>query len=123
MDNEAIIGTVIMLLCCWGCAGIFLGIGLCGEKRRTPMHFWAGSKIDPHSVSNISAYNRENALMWKWYSIPYWIAGICPLLGRGEDWAYMVSVGALFLATVPGLPILIKNYNRIARKYIQTGEK
>ena len=117
MDKEGIIGAVIMLLCCWISAAVFLGIALWARKSEKPIHFWAGSRIDPKTVTDISAYNRENAKMWTWYSAPYWIAGLCSWLGRGADWAALIGVGLLVLACVPGIPLLVRRYKRIAEKY------
>ena len=118
MNEEPIAGMIIMLICCWGCAALFLGIGMYATRLKTPMHFWSGSRIDPASVSYIPAYNRENGRMWKWYSVPYWSAGAFTLFGGGSDPAAICAMVLLILAFIPGMPILIASYNRISNRYI-----
>lgn len=120
MENENMVGLVIMVLCCWSCAGLFFGIGFCAQKQEKPMHFWAGTTIDPRSITNIPAYNLENARMWMLYSIPYWLAGAVVLFFRGSDFGTIAAVILLLAACVPGIPMLIAHYRRIERKYIKT---
>ena len=55
------IGLIIMLVCCWGSAALFLGIGLWADHRATPMNFWAGMQIPEQCVSDIPSYNHANA--------------------------------------------------------------
>ena len=47
MDRKEIAGIVILLACYWGSAALFYGIGIWACKRKTPMHFWAGTEVDP----------------------------------------------------------------------------
>lgn len=118
MDSKNIAGVVILTVCCWGSAALFFGIGLWAGRRKTPMHFWAGTEIDPKTVSDIPAYNRENAVMWKVYSIPYWTAGALSLfLGRAQ-WCSIAAGILIALACFPGLLILIRHYRKIETKYI-----
>ena len=116
MTGEAFAGTVIMIVCCWGSAALFFGIGLWAGRRKTPMHFWAGSEIDPKTVSDIPAYNHANAVMLKIYSIPFWLAGALGLIQA--RWCAIASLILLALACCPGLPLLIRQYRRIEGKYI-----
>ena len=120
MDPDAIAGTWIMIICCWGCGALFLGTGIWANCRKRPMHFWAGTKIDPDSVSDIPAYNRENGRMWMLYSIPYWIAGVFSLFIGNAQWCAVAALGLILLACFPGLLILIRQYQRIEKKYIQS---
>ena len=118
MDNESIIGAIIMILCSWGCAALFVGIALHGRKKDTPMGFWSGASVDPRTVVDIPAYNRENSNMWLVYSVPYWISGaVSFFFGAGELFA-MIAVTILMIACVPGIGILIWWYKRIEKKYI-----
>ena len=77
MDKSDIAGLVILIVCCWGSGAVFYGIGRWAAGRKTPMHFWAGSEVDPKTVSDIPAYNRENGRMWKQYSLSFFLAGGC----------------------------------------------
>ena len=112
MDGEAIFGMIIMTMCSFGCGAAFLGIGVYASKRKDPMHFWAGSAVDPKSISDIPAYNRANGKLWKLYSIPYWLSGILALLGCSA-----LSAILLFLACSVGIWWLVSSYNRILKRY------
>ena len=118
MDGEAALGSIIMVLCCWGCAGIFTGIAIHARKRKDPINFWSGIKVDPASVSDIAAYTRENSIMWLVYSVPYWICGGVSLFFGLGDFIGMIAFFLLMLACIPGIGILIWWYKRIERKYI-----
>ena len=116
MTGEAIVGTVIMVVCCMGCGAVFFGIGVWANRRKTPMHFWAGTELDPKTVSDIPAYNHENAVMWKLYSIPYWLAGVLSLYQA--QWCAIAALILMILACFPGLLIMIRHYRKLEAKYI-----
>ena len=118
MDNESIFGAIIMILCCWSCAALFVGIALNGRKKETPMGFWSGIPVDPRSVRDIPEYNRESSNMWLIYSVPYWISGMVSFFFGAGDFVAMIAVGILMFACIPGLAILIWRYKQIERKYI-----
>ena len=116
MDN--LVGMIIMAVCCFGCAVLFFGIGIWAHKSGKPVHFWAGTKVDPAKVTDIPAYNRECAVMWKLYSIPYWCCGILTCL-NGIDPIFMIaSTVVLFLACIPGVFLLAGQYAKIEKQYI-----
>ena len=90
---------------------LFTGIGIYAWKRRKPMWFWSGSTVKESEISDVSAYNRANGIMWLVFSFILWISTI---LG-----AMNMKVGGIFLIAgcaigVPGLPII---YGMIYRKY------
>lgn len=116
MTGKAIVGTVIMAVSCMGSAALFFGIGVWAGRRKTPMHFWAGTEPDPKTVSGIAAYNHENAVMRKGYPIPYWIAGALSLFQA--NWCAIAALILLALSCFPGLPLLIRHHQRIEKKYI-----
>ena len=118
MDKESIFGAIIMVLCSWGCAALFVGIALHGRHKKTPMGFWSGISVNPRSVRDIPAYNRENSNMWLVYSVPYWICGMVSFFFGAGDYVAMIAVAILMFACIPGLAILIWWYKRIERKYI-----
>ena len=118
MDGEAVFGAIIMVLCCWGCAAIFTWIAIYARRRKDPINFWSGTKVDPLSVRDIPAYNRENSIMWLIYSVPYWICGgLSFFFGYGDHIALIACV-MLMLACFPGIFILIRHYRKIEKKYI-----
>ena len=118
MNREAFAGIAILVACCWGCAALFLGIGIWANHRKTPMHFWAGTAIDPEDISDISSYNRENGSMWMIYSVPFWLAGAFGLFGNSAHWCAIAALVFLALACFPGLVFLVRHYRKIEKKYI-----
>lgn len=82
------------------------------------MNFWAGEQIAPESVTDIPAYNRQNALMWKWYSLSYFLTGLCALLSIwSRGWNY-ICLGTLVLGCCGGMIAVICRYRNIRRKYL-----
>lgn len=118
MSGKQIVGLIISLLCSWGCGTLFFLIGLRADKCQKPVNFWAGSEIDPCRVSDVAAYNHENAVMWKLYSIPYWLSGILFALDAVSPVFTVTGAAALFSACFPGLLILIRKYRQIEKTYI-----
>lgn len=118
MSGENIFGSIIMVLCCWGCAAVFTGIAIHARKRKDPINFWSGMKVAPASVRDIPAYNRENSVMWLVYAVPYWISGGLSLFIGSGDHITWIAVALLMIACVPGIAVLIWWYKRIEKKYI-----
>ena len=117
MTGEEIFGVIIMTGIGFLCGALFFGIGIWAERSKKPVHFWTGSTVDPKTVVDIPAYNRENARMWKVYSVPYWLCGIFALLSIINIQFSAVSHIMIIVATV-GIVWLILRYNRICKKYI-----
>ena len=80
MDRERIAGIIIMTFVSILCGVMFYGIGIWAMKRKNPMHFYSGTSIDPGTISDIPAYNAENAKLWKQYSVPYFLSGILAIM-------------------------------------------
>ncbi len=95
----------ILLLVCWLSAAIFVAIALWAATRKTPMHFYSGIAIAPETISDIPAYNRENAKMWANFSMPFWLAGIFCLFEI--PWGVLIL---LALSCTVGLWWLVKTY-------------
>lgn len=51
----------------FSCALVFILIGLSAMTKKVPMHFWTFSNVPAAQISDIRAYNRENAIMWITY--------------------------------------------------------
>ena len=111
MSGEDIFALIIMVGCCWLCAAIFCGIAFWALKRKDPMHFYSGTTVDPKTISDIPAYNREVARMWCIYSMFFWISGIVAFFHM------MAAVIIMSLACVPGIFLLVWCYQRIHKKY------
>ena len=119
MDNDSVVGSVIMAPCCGLCAMTFLGIGIWAEKTAKPMGFWSGTTVDPEKVLDLKEYNHANAVMWKSYSVPYWLAFLLSCLGFLGEIYVMAAAVLLGVACVPGFVFLIWRYRVIERKYIK----
>lgn len=111
MTGEEIFGLIIMVGCCWLCAATFCGIAFWAAKRKDPMHFYSGTAVDPRTISDIPAYNRENALLWCAYSGFFWLAGTVAFFHM------IAAVVIMSLACVPGFFLLVGQYSRIYKKY------
>lgn len=104
-------GTVIWLAVTFGCGLLFFFIGVYAGRREQPMWFWAGTEVDGSKLTDVKAYNRENARMWMLYSLWYWIAGIAWL------WSSAVALIALILGCTLGIAVLVGTFLRIEKKY------
>ena len=118
MGDESIAGIIIMAVCCFGSALLFFGIGIWAKRSEKPVHFWSGTTIDPKTVRDIPSYNRANALIWKVYSVPYWIAGIFSCLEPMNHVFMILAAVLLGIACIPGAFFLVFAYRRIEKTYI-----
>lgn len=105
-------GVIPFLVIIWICAAIFIGIGIFSLKRKTPMHFWAGTTVKPEEIWDIKAYNKANGIMWILYGNMYILSSLFSLICN-------ISVGAFIVVftSIPGLIILIMFYTKIYNKY------
>lgn len=117
MNGESIFAMIILSFSGFGCGGVFWWIGHWSELRSDPMHFWSGSKVDPEAISDIPAYNRENARMWKLYSIPYWISGLAAIGTGWSDVFAVISLISITFACTYGIWWLIRSYRNIWNRY------
>ena len=120
MDSEMIAGMIIMAFCCFGCGATFSCIASWAQRSEKPVSFWSGTKVDPKTISDIPGYNHENAVMWNWYAVPYYFAGIIGCLEPFCNGATIAAAIILFLACFPGIFILVWNYKRIEKQYKRT---
>lgn len=117
MSGEDIFGLIIMLMVSLGMGALCYGLGVSAARSKKPFGFWTGTEVKSESISDISAYNRENAKMWKLYSIPYFLSGLCTLSGIWVPMIQMFSVILLGAVSMIGIGWLIWKYKRIIRKY------
>ena len=117
MSGEEIFGLIIMLGCCFCCGAIFYGIGLWAERSKKPFGFWTFKEVRPESITNIPAYNRDNARMWKLYAVPYFLAGIFEFISIWETSASWLSIALLIFACTAGIWWVIRRYRAILGKY------
>ena len=104
-------GIIIWCITSFGCAILFYGLGVYAEKRKSPMHFWAGTTVDESKITDVKAYNKANARMWKLYSLWYFASWIIYF------WNEVISVIILVLSCTLGVGILVATFNRIEKKY------
>ena len=117
MDGERIFGIILMTFLNLMCAGIFYGIGVWAHKRKDPMHFYTGTTVDPRTISDIPAYNRENEKLWKTYSVPFFLCAACAFGSIWIEGLMTVSIVLLVLACTVGIGWLVWKYSKIHKKY------
>ena len=117
MNGDTILGMIIMTFCNLLCAGTFYGIGVWAAGRKDPMHFYSGTTVDPGTISDIPAYNRENAKMWKTFSLPFWLSGFCAILSLFIPWLSTVSIVLMVAGCTFGIGWLVWKYNSIFKRY------
>lgn len=118
MNVDTIFGMLITTVCSFLCAAIFYGIGIWAAKRNDPMHFYSGTTLDPNSISDVTAYNLENAKMWKTFSIQFWLSGLCGALSFLDNRLSTVSIALLIAGCSVGIVWLVRKYHRILKKYL-----
>jgi hypothetical protein len=104
-------GLIIWGIVVFGCAILFLSIGIYAEKREKPMWFWAGSTVDESAITDVKAYNKANARMWELYSLWYFASGII------YYWNEIIAIILLVLSCTVGIGILVATFNKIEKKY------
>ena len=107
MVMENIIWLIIMV----PVSLLFTGLGVYAWKRKKPMWFWSGITVEESEISDISAYNKANGIMWIVFSAILWISTIFGSLNMKIGGITLI-VGCILGA--PALPIV---YGRIYRKY------
>ncbi|MCL2202505.1 MAG: hypothetical protein FWB88_01000 [Defluviitaleaceae bacterium] len=110
-------GGIVFAIIIAFCGLCFWGIALWAFRRKTPMHFWAGTEVNLVEIKNVPAFNRENAIMWLVYGCAFIIPAIIGLfdMAAGAIWVGFVSVA--------GIVPLILNYRRIYNKYKTNAER
>lgn len=104
-------GAIIWCITVFGCALLFLSIGIYAEKLEKPMWFWAGTTVDESKITDVKAYNKENARMWELYSLWYFASGAVYF------WNEIVAVIILVLSCTVGIGILVATFTKIEKKY------
>ena len=104
-------GMIIWCITVFGCAALFLGIGIYAQKSEKPMWFWAGTTVDESKITDVKAYNKENARMWVLYSLWFWTSGAIYF------WNGMISVMILVLGCTVGIGFLVGSFTKIEKKY------
>ena len=104
-------GKIIGCVVYFGCAILFWGVGVYAQRCQKPMWFWSGSEVDPKTITDVARYNRENARMWKLYSLWFWAAGALAI------WDATIAVVPLILSCTVGMVGLVATYKKIYEKY------
>lgn len=93
------------------CSTFITCIGVSAWKRKKPMWFWSGSKVEEDEISDIQSYNRANGIMWIVYSLPYWVSTFV-----GVD-DMELAAGIVTVWAFVSIPFLILVYRWIYNKY------
>ena len=95
----------------WLCTLVFAAMALWAFKRSDPMHFWSGSTVKPEELTDVSAYNRANGVMWAVYAAGFFGAGVVSFFN-------LTAAGILTaILCLPGVIALIIAYKKIYSKY------
>ena len=93
------------------CSALLTGIGIYAWNRKKPMWFCSGSSVKETEISDVTAYNHANGIMWVVYSIIYWIATFAGI------WNSVIAVSLIIAGGAIGLPLLVVAYKRIYARY------
>ena len=104
---ENLIWYIIMI----PCSALLTGIGIYAWNRKKPMWFWSGKTGKETEISDITAYNHANGIMWIVYSIIYWMATFAGI------WNSIAALDLIIVGCVIGIPVLVVVYNRIYERY------
>lgn len=104
---ENLIWYIIMI----PCSALLTGIGIYAWNRKKPMWFWSGKTVKETEISDITAYNHANGIMWIVYSIIYWMATFAGI------WNSIAALDLIIVGCVIGIPVLVVVYNRIYARY------
>ena len=104
-------GAIIGCIVYFGCAILFYGIGIYAQRLQKPMWFFSGTEVDPQTITDVGQYNRENARMWKLYSLWYVASG------AAEIWNSILALAFLLLGCSVGIALLVWSYQKIYNKY------
>lgn len=104
-------GSVIWLICVCGVGLIFYAISVYAEKKTTPMWFVTGGLISSDVISDVKEFNRENATMWRNYSVVYFASGVLHFIDKPT------AVIVLLFACTGGIVWLFWKHSKILQKY------
>ena len=96
----------------WACSLFMLILALIVSKLRKPIHFFAGTSVEPKEISDIPAYNRANGLMWAAYGACFAVLGVVSLFVGST-----AGIAILVILFTPGIFVLYIPYKRIYNKY------
>lgn len=91
-------------------SALLTGIGIYAWNRKKPMWFWSGTHIKENEISDVTAYNHANGIMWIVYSLIFWMATFA---GENGNIALILIVAGCVI----GLPVLVVVYKKIYAKY------
>jgi len=99
---------------CWSIAPIIGVTALWISRRRKPIHFFAGTTVEPQEITDIPSYNRANARMWALYAVWFIVISVLSLLHS------TVGIVLSIVSIIPGIFFLYIPYKRIYSKYKRT---
>lgn len=108
---ENIIGNIVAFTSCLLCAIPFLIISKYDKDSATPITFWSGDKSLKEKVTDIPAYNKEMANLYKLLGFGFIVCGIGCII------YLLFGVVLLFLCCTLGLFLVYKKYKTILNKY------
>ena len=102
---------IIGFICYILCAVPFWVIAKCSINSKTPISFWSGDTSLKDKVKDVSAYNREMAVVYNRYGWCYAAAAV------GGAVHPIAGVVILALDCTVGIFLVYRAYKRILSKY------
>lgn len=100
-------GNIVWLIIMIPVSLFFTGIGIFAWKRKKPVHFWSGSEVKEEEISDVSAYNKANGIMWLVFSAVFWLSTFLGMFGM------KIAGIVLGIGCIAGIPLLVAAYQKI----------
>lgn len=105
------VGRIVGLISCLVCAFPFFIISVYNKDSKEPINFWSGDTTLKVKVTNVYAYNKEMAALYKKCAIVFLINGIgCIIIP-------VIGIIMLCLEWTFGIYLVYRNYKKILNKY------
>ena len=106
----------VWLVVSFGLALLFVSVAIHNVKRVSPAQFWPWQKVKQENLTDVAAYNKENASIWLTCAFLFAVNGVIGVFSR------QLSAGLYLFFVFPGLFFLAQRYNKILRRYIKAAE-
>lgn len=104
------IRTALWIVCSIGCFSLFIVMGFRTALSEKPISLYRWVTLTEDKLRNVKIYNNEVGKMWISIALVFGFNGLLGYIDK--------SLGAVILALClcPGLPLMVRRYNRILRQ-------
>lgn len=107
------LGKIIGCFCSVLCAFPFFAFPAALKNTSTPISFWSGDNSLKEKITDVKAYNREMALLYRAYAIAFLVQAVAFLFSP------MAGVVLLCVNCTVSIYIVYRRYKAILRRYSQ----